>query len=108
MRDGCACFPRPWDDCTTVIVCLGDLLLDVIVRLDEPLSPGADAIAVTHAGAGGQAEDVAARAASLGSAARFVGERADAAAEREVGWTLRWRGGVVVRPMVCYCVGALW
>src|SRR6266699_3870506 len=54
------------------IVCLGDLLLDVIVRLDEPLTPGADAIAVTHAGAGGQAANVAAWAAEL---ARAVGAR---------------------------------
>jgi hypothetical protein len=37
------------------ICALGDLLLDVIVRLGEPLSPGADARAETRIGAGGQA-----------------------------------------------------
>ena len=35
---------------------LGDLLLDVIVRLDDPLVPGDDRMAETRAVAGGQAE----------------------------------------------------
>jgi sugar/nucleoside kinase (ribokinase family) len=51
----------------------GDLLLDVIVRLAEPLEPGADAAAVTRTGAGGQAANVAAWAVELGADARFVG-----------------------------------
>ena len=49
------------------ICALGDLLLDVIVRLSEPLSPGADARAATRVGAGGQAANVAAWAVELGS-----------------------------------------
>jgi ribokinase len=57
------------------ICALGDLLLDVIVRLDEPLSPGADARAETRLGAGGQAANVAAWAVELGAEARFVGKR---------------------------------
>jgi sugar/nucleoside kinase (ribokinase family) len=61
---------------------LGDLLLDVIVRLDEPLEPGADRSARTRVGAGGQAANVAAWAAALGATTRFVGKRgADAAGE---------------------------
>jgi sugar/nucleoside kinase (ribokinase family) len=61
---------------------LGDLLLDVIVRLDDPLEPGADRMAETRVGAGGQAANVAAWAASLGATVRFVGKRgADAAGE---------------------------
>jgi len=83
-----------------VIVCLGDLLLDVIVRLDEPLSPGADAVAVTHAGAGGQAANVAAWAASLGADARFVGKRGDDAAGRVVDEQIRARGVELVGPVV--------
>ena len=60
----------------------GDLLLDVIVRLDGPLVPGDDQGAFTRTGAGGQAANVAAWAASLGADARFVGKRgADPAAE---------------------------
>jgi sugar/nucleoside kinase (ribokinase family) len=64
------------------ITTLGDLLLDVIVRLDEPLVSGDDRMAVTRTGPGGQAANVAAWAASLGAEARFVGRRgADAAGE---------------------------
>src|ERR671935_2068386 len=82
------------------IVCLGDLLLDVVVRLDEPLSPGADAIAVTHAGAGGQAANVAAWAAVLGAQSRFVCKRADDAAGRLVDEQIRSYGVELVGPVV--------
>jgi len=60
-----------------VLCTLGDLLLDVIVRLDEPLRPGTDATALTRTGSGGQAANVAAWAASLGVEARFIGKRGD-------------------------------
>jgi ribokinase len=60
-----------------LIVSLGDLLLDVIVRLEQPLAEGADANAVTRLGAGGQAANVAAWVAALGGRARFVGKLAD-------------------------------
>src|SRR5437868_2245457 len=83
-----------------LIVCLGDLLLDVIVRLDEPLAPGADAVAVTHAGAGGQAANVAAWAAELGAESRFIGKRGDDAAGRLVDEQLRGRGVDLVGPVV--------
>src|SRR5437867_10769376 len=64
------------------VTTLGDLLLDVIVRLDEPLAPGSDRVAQTRVGAGGQAANVAAWAAALGARARFVGKRgADTAGE---------------------------
>jgi ribokinase len=82
------------------ICALGDLLLDVIVRLDEPLAPGADAVAVTHAGAGGQAANVAAWAAQLGADARFIGKRADDAAGRLVDEHIRARGVELVGPIV--------
>jgi sugar/nucleoside kinase (ribokinase family) len=55
------------------IVTLGDLLLDVVVRLDTGLVPGDDQPATTSTGPGGQAANVAAWAASLGAAATFVG-----------------------------------
>ena len=60
-----------------VLCTLGDLLLDVIVRLEEPLEQGTDAAALTRTGAGGQAGNVAAWAAALGAEARFVGKRGD-------------------------------
>ena len=64
-----------------VVLCtLGDLLLDVIVRLERPLENGTDATAITRTGAGGQAANVAAWAAALGAEARFVGKRAADAA----------------------------
>ena len=64
------------------VVTLGDLLLDVVVRLDEPLVPGDDRRATSVAAAGGQAANVAAWVAALGGEARFVGKRgADAAGE---------------------------
>ena len=83
-----------------LVVCLGDLLLDVIVRLDEALAPGADAVAETHAGAGGQAANVAAWAVELGAEARFIGKRADDAAARLVADEFRARGVDLVGPVV--------
>lgn len=79
---------------------LGDLLLDVIVRLEEPLSPGADAAARTRTGAGGQAANVAAWVAALGSEARFVGKRADDGAGALVAQELEERGVDVRGPVV--------
>jgi sugar/nucleoside kinase (ribokinase family) len=60
-----------------LVVTLGDLLLDVIVRLDEPLAAGADANAETRTTAGGQAANVAAWVAALGGEARCVARRGD-------------------------------
>lgn len=62
------------------IATLGDLLLDVIVRVDGDLVPGDDRMAHTTAGPGGQAANVAAWAAALGADARFVGRVGDDAA----------------------------
>ena len=78
---------------------LGDLLLDVIVRLDDPLVPGDDRIAETRAVAGGQAANVAAWAGALGASARFVGRRGDDAAGEIVTRALRAHGVDVVGPV---------
>jgi sugar/nucleoside kinase (ribokinase family) len=77
---------------------LGDLLLDVIVRLDQPLVPGDDQTAVTRTGPGGQAANVAAWAASLGADARFVGRRGDDPASEIVTRALTAYGVDVVGP----------
>jgi sugar/nucleoside kinase (ribokinase family) len=77
---------------------LGDLLLDVIVRLEQPLVPGDDQVAVTSSGAGGQAANVAAWAAALGAEARFVGRCGDDAAAEIVTRALREHGVDVVGP----------
>jgi sugar/nucleoside kinase (ribokinase family) len=55
----------------------GDLVLDVIVRLRQPLAPGADATSEITLSAGGQAANVAAWVAALGGRARWLGKRAD-------------------------------
>jgi sugar/nucleoside kinase (ribokinase family) len=57
------------------IATFGDVLLDVIVRLEEPLAPGGDVRAATRAGAGGQAANVAAWAAELGADASCIAKR---------------------------------
>ncbi|HEY7149611.1 MAG TPA: carbohydrate kinase family protein [Gaiellaceae bacterium] len=61
---------------------LGDLLLDVVVRMAGSSGPDAEGSAETRVGAGGQAANVAAWAAELGAETRFVGKRgSDAAGE---------------------------
>ena len=57
------------------IFCLGDLVLDVIVRLEQPLATGADATSRIVLRPGGQAANVAAWIAALGGSSRFVGKR---------------------------------
>ena len=81
------------------LTALGDLLLDVIVRLDGPLVPGDDRMAETRVVAGGQAANVAAWASALGASARFVGRRGDDAAGELVGRALRAHGVDVVGPV---------
>ena len=85
----------------SVLICtLGDLLLDVVVRLEQPLVRGADTAAVTRAAAGGQAANVAAWAVALGARARFVGKRAADPAGRLVTDELVARGVEVLGPEV--------
>jgi sugar/nucleoside kinase (ribokinase family) len=81
------------------LTALGDLLLDVIVRLDDPLVLGDDRMAETRVVAGGQAANVAAWASSLGAEARFVGRRGDDAAGEIVTRALSSYGVHVVGPV---------
>lgn len=83
-----------------VICTLGDLLLDVIVRLRAPLARGGDAPAQTRIGAGGQAANVAAWVAHLGGTARFVGVRSGDAAGLLVAGELERRGVELAGPRV--------
>ena len=58
-----------------MFVCtLGDLTLDVIVRLAGPIAVGGDTEAEIRIGPGGQAANVAAWAVALGANARFIGK----------------------------------
>jgi len=82
-----------------LIVTLGDLLLDVIVRLDESLAAGADANARTRTTAGGQAANVAAWVAELGAEARCVARRGDDPAGVWLGAALKALKVDVVGPV---------
>lgn len=81
-----------------LICALGDLLLDVIVRLDAPLSAGDDVTARTQLAPGGQAANVAAWAAALGAGARVVAVRSDDDAGALVARELATRGVEVQGP----------
>jgi sugar/nucleoside kinase (ribokinase family) len=81
------------------LVTFGDALLDVVVRLGEPLEDGADASAETIASAGGQAANVAAWAVALGAAARCVTRRGNDPAGRVVSAELERRGVELVGPV---------
>jgi len=83
-----------------LVVTLGDLLLDVVVRLDEPLAVGADALAETRTIAGGQAANVAAWVVALGGEARVVARRGEDAPGAWLGEELTARGVDVVGPAV--------
>jgi ribokinase len=83
-----------------VICTLGDLLLDVIVRLEGPIAEDTDTYGRTRVGAGGQAANVAAWVVALGGRARFVGKRARDPAGRLLAEELMGRGVEVVGPEV--------
>jgi len=74
------------------VVTLGDALLDVIVRLGEPLEAGADARADTRVTVGGQAANVAAWAVALGAEASCVARRGRDPAGQLVAAELASRG----------------
>lgn len=58
-----------------LVACVGDVLLDVIVEVDDGLATDDDTPAVITLSAGGQAANVAAWVAALGGAARVFGPR---------------------------------
>jgi len=81
------------------IATLGDVLLDVVVLLAEPLAPGGDVRASSTAGAGGQAANVAAWAAELGADARCIAKRGDDPAGELVARELTGRGVELLGPV---------
>ena len=84
-----------------MLVCtVGDLLLDVIVRLQGPSSPGDDTPADTRVTAGGQAANVAAWAAALGADARLIAKRGDDGASGLAVDEISARGVEIVGPVV--------
>ena len=83
-----------------MICTLGDLLLDVVVRLESPIAEDTDTYGRTRVGAGGQAANVAAWAASLEGRARFIGKRARDPVGRLLTEELRGRGVELAGPEV--------
>jgi ribokinase len=91
-----------------VLVCaLGDVLLDVIVRLDRPLERGDDVRATTVVAPGGQAANVAAWAVELGARGRVVCKRARDDAGQLVAGELERRGVELLGPVVHGRTGAV-
>src|SRR5262245_5115444 len=82
-----------------MICTLGDLLLDVVVRLDEPIAEDTDTYGQTRVGPGGQAANVAAWVAALGGRARFIGKRAEDPAGAMLADELRRRGMELAGPV---------
>ena len=82
-----------------LVVSLGDLVLDVIVRLRQPLAPGADATSRITLGAGGQAANVAAWVVASGGRARWLGKRADDLAGRAAAGELAALGVELAGPV---------
>jgi ribokinase len=83
-----------------MLVCaLGDLTLDVVVRLGGPLAVEGDTDAEIVLAPGGQAANVAAWAASLGASARFIGRTGDDGAGSMARTRLQERGVDVVGPV---------
>jgi ribokinase len=84
-----------------MLVCsLGDLLLDVIVRLDGPIAADTDTYGRTRVGAGGQAANVAAWVSALGGRGRFLGKRARDPAGRAIAEELEARDVELAGPVV--------
>jgi len=91
-----------------MLVCaLGDLLLDVVARLDRPLVSGADTPARTVVSAGGQAANVAAWAVALGAQARLVAKRADDESGHLAAMALERLGVELCGPVVARGTGVV-
>jgi sugar/nucleoside kinase (ribokinase family) len=81
------------------VVSLGDLALDVVVRLDSDVARGADTPARVSLTTGGQAANVAAWVAALGGAAQWLGKRADDPQGRLAAEGLETRGVELTGPV---------
>ena len=78
---------------TPLIVCVGDLIDEIAVRLDAPWRRGSDAAAQITRRRGGSAANVAVAAVAAGGSARFIGAVGDDATAEALEAALR-RAGV--------------
>lgn len=89
------------------VTSLGDLLLDVVVRLEQPRARGADATSRITLSAGGQGANVAAWVAELGGRARWLGKRGVDDAGELVSRALLRRGVELAGPVDDGATGVL-
>jgi ribokinase len=89
------------------VVSLGDLGLDVVVRIEGEIARGADTQAHVSLAAGGQGANVAAWTAALGGEARWLGKRAADGAGRFAADELGRRGVELVGPVATEGDGAV-
>jgi len=82
-----------------LVVTLGDLLLDVVVRLEAPPAPDDDVPAAIALVPGGQAANVAAWVCWLGGEARLIARRADDAAGRVIAAEMERLGVELAGPV---------
>jgi sugar/nucleoside kinase (ribokinase family) len=85
-------WPTTWKAEPLLVACLGDVMLDVIVELEQGLSADDDTPATISLTAGGQAANVATWVVALGGEARVFGPRADTGAGQLVERSLTGRG----------------
>jgi len=81
------------------VVSLGDLVLDVVARVESDVARGADTPARISLSAGGQAANVAAWVAALGASSRWLGKRADDAVGRLAAAELERAGVELAGPV---------
>jgi len=81
------------------VVSLGDLVLDVVVRVRSEVAHGADTPAQVALSAGGQGANVAAWVAALGASSRWIGKRADDAEGRLASEALERAGVELAGPV---------
>ena len=81
------------------VVSLGDLALDVVVRIDGAIARGADTPADVSLSAGGQGANVAAWVAALGGEARWLGKRGADGAGQLAAAELERRGVELLGPV---------
>ena len=81
------------------IVSLGDLVLDVVVRMESDLAAAADTPSRIHLSVGGQGANVAAWCAALGADARWLGKRGDDPTGRLVSERLEGLGVALTGPV---------
>lgn len=91
----------------TLLCCLGDALLDVVVVTRPDLAHGADTPATITVAAGGQAANVAAWTVALGGTARVVAKLAGDLAGRLVAEDLRQRGVDLAGPVTDGATGVV-